>query len=72
MPRHITKFERRTKDDIEASDYATMLLIPKEQFIKAVNNGINTIGKLREHFQVPSLAIRNAAWIYGYLKEEDV
>ena len=56
-------FRHNEQNAIEASanDFASQLLMPKEKFKSAINDGKDTVDALSKHFMVYSLAVRYRA-----------
>ena len=52
--------------EVEANEFAAKLLMPKEEFRKAIEDGITKISELSEHFQTSMLAVEYRAKNLGY------
>lgn len=44
--------------EFQANNFAGELLMPKDEFIKKINEGLNTIQELADYFNVSTLAVR--------------
>ncbi len=55
----------------EANDFAAELLMPKDVFIKEIEDGCNTIEKLADKFQLSTSAVRYRAYKLGLIPEYD-
>ena len=55
--------------EMEASEFAANLLMPKDQFDEYIKNGINNIEELSKKFEVSSAAIRYRAYKLKYISE---
>lgn len=53
----------------QANNFASELLMPKEEFIKAINDGCNTLEKLSEYFHLSTSAVKYRAYKLGIIEE---
>ena len=53
----------------EANNFASELLMPKDEFIKVIKNGCNTLEKLSEYFGLSTSAVRYRAYKLGIISE---
>lgn len=53
----------------EANSFASRLLMPKNKFAQYIDEGINTIEKLSDKFELSTSAVRYRAYKLGYISE---
>lgn len=53
----------------EANNFASELLMPKEEFKNAIKNGVNTFEKLSEKFELSTSAVKYRAYKLGIITE---
>ncbi len=53
----------------QASSFAAELLMPPNKFEQYINEGVNTIEKLAEKFELSTSAVRYRAYKLGYISE---
>ena len=50
--------DRKSEIENEANEFASKLLMPKDEFIEAIKSGKKRLGDLAEHFCVTATAVK--------------
>lgn len=60
--------DRQSKIKHEANEFASKLLMPKDEFIEAIKSGKKRLGDLAEHFGVTAAAVKYRAYKLDLIK----
>lgn len=63
-----TEFRKNLKE-IEANEFATNILLPKDEFIGVIKSGKTKLGDIAEHFCVSASAVKYRAYELDLIKD---
>lgn len=63
-----TEFRKNLKE-IEANEFATNILLPKDEFISIIKSGKTKLGDIAEHFCVSASAVKYRAYELDLIKD---